>query len=351
METFLLLQYRLPLGCCVHGTPIYAALKAKHPGCKVIVATCGLGAEVLQHDPNIDCLLDIGVPGDGISSVLAFAKTLRSRLQSLDLHPTQILQDASNRRGTLALLALLLRLAPTAGFADLPQLYDRHLDYDPTRSLIANNLRLVGDAAPQIEPAIYFAATDLASARSLLREVNPDARPLTAFILQGSGAQPNSWHDDRFATVIRHVESLGHHTVYLGTTAETSDIDRIRTLAQSSGHSLAGRTKIPVLAAFLCLCDYAITVDTGSMHVARCTGVPMVVLAPSWQQAIEWLPLDLAHITVLRGPDMSTDIPANYRLDEIAVDDVIAAFTKLCNRFPASAVASQHRVDRLLTDS
>ncbi len=350
-KTFLVLQYRIPLGCCVHGTPIYAALKAAHPGCKVIVATYGLGHEVLSDNPDIDHLMDIGSPPLGIVATLLFARHLRRHLKTLGLVPTQILEDASNRRGSLALLATLLRLAPTVGFADLPELYDHHLDYDPSRSLIANNLRLVGEATPHIEPAVYFTAIDMASARALVEQVNPQAHPLTAFIVQGSGAQPNSWHDDRFATVIQHVESLGHRTVFLGTSAESRDINRIRSKAHSCGEALAGRTDVPTLTALLCLCDYVISVDTGSMHIARAAGTPMVVLGPSWQPAIEWLPVDLPQAIVLRGPDMNVpraDIPAEYRLDEIAAQVVIVAFSQLVALHPPSEAARHRRIERLL---
>jgi ADP-heptose:LPS heptosyltransferase len=331
----------------VHGTPIYAALKGAHPNATIIVATRSLGYAVLQHDPHIDHLLDTPDPGDTLLALYKNAQYLRNEVRKRNLHPTLILQDASNRRGTLALFAALLRLAPTTGFADIPQLYDTPLAYDPTRSLIDNNLRLVPNA-PHIEPAVYFTEDDLATARTLLQHASPNHDPITAFVLQGSGAQPNSWHDDRFATVIAHAESLGHRTIFLGTDAEAATIDRIRALANSSGTSLAGRTTIPELAALLCLCDALITVDTGSMHVARAVAIPMIVLGPSWQPPVEWLPLTVPNAIVLRGEDIPT-IPAAYRLDEVTTTVVVAAYTQLIRNFPPSSAAREQRIARLLT--
>jgi ADP-heptose:LPS heptosyltransferase len=351
---FLILQYRIPLGCCVHATPVYAALKTAHPDCTIIVATRGLGHSVLQHDPHIDHLLDTPDPGTTLRELNHHALLLRDKLHSLNLHPTHILQDASNRRGTFALFALLLRLAPTKGFADIPQLYDTHLNYDPTRSLIDNNLRLLSDTTQHTEPAVYFTTDDLLTAQSLLHVANPHAHPLTAFVVQGSGAQPNNWHDDRFAALIRHVESVGHRTVFLGTHAEADAIDRIRSLANSRGCSLAGRTTIPQLAGLLCLCDVLVTVDTGTLHVGRAAQVPTIVLAPTWQPAIEWLPLTVPNAIVLRGPDnilARADIPATYRLDEITIEAAIAAFTELDNHFPPSTHAHEQRIARLLSNT
>ncbi len=348
--TFLVLQYRIPLGCCVHGTPIYAALKAAHPDCTVIVATYGLGYAVLQHDPHIDHLIDSPEPGDSLRELYCSARRLRQQLITLNLHPTQVLQDASNRRGTLALFAMLLRLAPTTGFADIPQIYDDHLVYALQRSLIDNNLRLVAPNTPHVEPAVYFTESDLAVARSLLHEASPEGHPIMAIVVQGSGDQPNNWYDNRFAELIRHGESIGHRIVFLGTAAEASAINRIRTLATSAGPSLAGRTTISQLVALLCLCDALITVDTGTLHVGRAAQVPTLVLAPSWQPAIEWLPLTMPNAIVLRGTDI-TSIPEGYRLDEITTEAAIAAFTQLTRGFPPSTEAREQRVARLISNT
>jgi ADP-heptose:LPS heptosyltransferase len=259
------------------------------------------------------------------------------------------LQDGSSKAGSFALLAAMLRLAPTAGFANAPQLYDRHYQYDWGHSLIDNNLRLADDA-PHREPAVYFTASDLATATQLAHEANPEARPLTAFVMQGSGGQRTGWHDGRFAAVIRHVESLGHAVIFLGTASDAENIDRIRSLGASQGQSLAGRTTIPQLAALLCLCDLLITVDTGTMHMGRAADVPMVVLGPSWQKPLEWLPLGKPNVHILRGKDRES-VPPEYRLDEIAVGDVVAAVDDLQQLYPPSTAERERRMIRLLSNT
>jgi ADP-heptose:LPS heptosyltransferase len=344
--TILVLQYQMPLGCCVHGTPIFAALKAAQPTATILVATRGLGAAVLQHDPHIDHILITGDPTPSLAAKWRVAQQLRAELRARNLHPTLIVQDASSKAGSFALFAALLRLAPTTGFANAPALYDRHIAYDWDRSLIDNNLRLAD--APHIEPAVYFTAAELATARALLAEANPSNRPLTAFVLQGSGGQRTGWHDDRFAAVIRHAESLGHQVLFLGTAADTPTIDRIRTLAASSGVSLAGRTTIPQLAAVLCLCDLLITLDTGTLHVGRAAALPTVVLGPSWQKPLEWLPIYQPHVRILRGPDQPT-VPPHYQLDEITVPAVTAAIDDLQLLYPPSPTAREDRTTRLLS--
>ena len=346
-NTFLVLQYQMPLGCCVHGTPLYAAIKEQcktsQPDPKVIVATRGLGAEVLQHNPDIDHIIVTDDPTPSLAAKWRVARQIRTELHSRDLQPSLILQDASSKAGSNALLAALLHLAPTRGFANAPELYDQHLDYDVNRSLIDNNLRLAGNA-PHREPAVYFTSRDLDYARSLLA----GNLVTVAFVLQGSGGQNTFWHDERFAEVIRHVESLGHSTIFLGTAADAANIDCIRTLASSQGHSLAGQTTIPQLAAVLALTDLLVTLDTGSMHIGRAVELPMVVLGPSWQKPLEWLPLNVATARILRSSDR-TDVPSDYRLDEISSASVIAAMDDLLAQFPPSPTVREARAAQRLS--
>jgi len=332
-QTILVLQYAMPLGCCVHGTPLYAALKSANPSVKIVVATRSIGADTIRHDPNIDVLIETSDPGDSFGTFRRIAHEIRTQLAQQSLVPDLILQDGSSKAGSYALFAAMLHLAPTAGFSNAPQLYDRHLTYDHNLSLIDNNLRLANNAS-HLEPAIYFTQRDLAHARSLL-----GANTTTiAFVMQGSGGQNTSWHDDRFAEVIRYVESLGHNTIFLGTAQDADNIDRIRALASSQGRSLAGQTTIPELAAVLSQIDLLITLDTGTMHVGRAVDVPMVVLGPSWQKPLEWLPLDKPNVHILRGPDR-TDVPANYRLDEISTASAIAAVDDLLAQYPPSTTS------------
>jgi ADP-heptose:LPS heptosyltransferase len=346
--TILVLQYQMPLGCCVHGTPIFAAMKAAQPEATIVVASRGLGAAVLQHDPHIDHILITDDPNASLATKWKVAQQLRAELRARNLRPTLVVQDASSKAGSFALFAALLRLAPTTGFANAAGLYDIHLDYDWDRSLIDNNMRILDGS--HREPAVYFTAAELSAARTLLAEANPANRPLTAFVLQGSGGQRTGWHDDRFAAVIRHAESLGHQVLFLGTAADTATIDRIRSLADSSGVSLAGRTSIPQLAAVLCLCDLLVTLDTGTLHVGRAAGVPTVVLGPSWQKPLEWLPIHQPHVRILRGPDQPT-VPPHYQLDEITVPAVTAAIEELQRLYPPSTSAREDRAARLLSST
>ena len=348
----LVLQYAMPLGCCVHGETLLAALKTAKPGTRIVVATRGLGLATLLHNPHVDVLLETQDPLSSLRALFAVVADLRKQLRAQKLYPTLVLQDGSNRRGTNALLAALLRVAPTAGFADAPPLYDRHFRYDREHSLIENNLRvpkeLWGKPVAHLEPAVYFTAEELAQARSLLHEANPHDLPVAAFVLQGSGGQRTGWHDERFTAAIANVAQRGYLPVYLGTAADGRIIERIDGLANHAGCSLAGRTSVPELAAVLSLCEVLVTLDTGTMHVGRAVDVPMVVLGPSWQKPLEWLPIGKSNVRILRGNDRQS-VPPGYLLDEIEVAQVVAAFEDLQRSFPPTEAAREARVAQRLS--
>ena len=348
-RSILILEYMLPLGCCVHLTPLYDAIRAEKPHAIITVATRGLGLELLRHNAAIDHLIKTPDP---LRELLPAAKALSSELAMLGIQPDCVLTGASDQRTRIGLMAMLATGGWRAGFTQTPSLYNRSLMVDSSRSLIDNNLRiadLVGCESVHREPRAPFSRADEAYAEDLLREVNVGRRPVLVMVTQTSGGQRTGWHLERFVRTIRdaHYE-LGCAVVYVGTAADVKPIEKIRLAADEIGVSLAGRTSVTQLAALIAMSDYVVSLDTGTMHVARAVGTPMVVLAPSWQKAIEWMPLGLPHVQILRGEDRDM-IPKGYQLDEIRAEDVLHAIKDLLDRYPASWASRAERVERSLT--
>ena len=134
-----------------------------------------------------------------------------------------------------------------------------------------------------------------------MAELREGGRPVLCVVTQNSGGQRTGWHEERWVVALRHAhERLGYGLAFLGTGADGEKIEALRE-AVGAGVSLAGRTTIGQLAAVLALGDLVVSLDTGTMHLGRAVGVPMVVLGPSWQRPVEWLPLGKAHIRIVRG--------------------------------------------------
>jgi ADP-heptose:LPS heptosyltransferase len=345
VKQVLVLEYMLPLGSCVHLTPFFEALKVCRSDVAISVATRGLGLQVLRHSPFIDRLIETPDP---LTDLNAAVSRLRGCLRRTRVEPDCVLTGASDQRTRIALLGMLGASGWRGGYSLKPALYQRPLEYDRSVSLIANNLRLAGlfgCDAMGIEPRVFFSRENAEAARVLLREVNPEGRSLVVMVTQNSGGQATGWHTERFVRVIRHAAELGCAVVYVGTSGDAAAIEAIRQAAGGIGVSVAGRTSVTELAAVLAMSDAMVTLDTGTMHVGRAVKTPMVVLGPSWQRPIEWLPLEVANVRILRGVDRDT-VPENYHLDEISAESVLVALDDLLHTYQPSAGARERRLEQ-----
>lgn len=340
-RNILVLQYAKPLGSCVHMTPLYEALKRDGVPRRVVVAGCGLGLEVLRHSPYVDHLIQTPDP---LRDLRAAAVSLRSQLRQLGFRPDGCLTGLPDQRSRIALLAALVCPGWRGGYTVHPALYHHPLFEGLELSQIQANLllaELVGASSDALEPRVFYSAADVVAGRELLQPVRRSGQPVLVAVTQTSGGQRSSWHRERWLEVLRHARNvLGYEVVYVGTAADHEAIEGLRSMA--GGISLAGTTTINQLAALLALSDLVVSVDTGTMHIGRAVRTPMVVMGPSWQRAHEWLPLGRPQCRILRGPDRK-DIPADYQLDEITAEAVLAAIQSLSAAYPASEAAREAR--------
>lgn len=348
VKQILVLEYMLSLGICVHLTPFFEVIKLCRPDVAITVATRGLGLQVLRHSPYIDRLIHTPDP---LTDLKAAVLSLRRCLRNLKLEPDCVLTGASDRRTRIALLGLFAANGWRGGYTLRPALYQRPLQYDWNASLISNNVKLAGlfeCESARIEPRVFFSQKNVETALALVREVDPEEKPLVAIVTQNSGGQATGWHTERFVRVVRHAADIGCAVMYMGTSGDAAALETIRQAAGGIGVSVAGRTSVTELAAVLAMSDAMVTLDTGTMHVGRAVKTPMVVLGPSWQRAIEWLPLEVENVRILRGTDRDS-VPKGYQLDEIFAESVIEALDDLLHKYPANAKDRMNRLEQGLS--
>ena len=291
---------------------------------------------------------------DAILDTLAAARGLRRELKRRGIRPDCIFTGASDNHVRISLLAFLAGSGWRVGYTLIPHLYQDPITYRWDCSLIDNNLRLAalaGCSPHHREPAVFFTAGDAAVAKTLAEQANPSSsnKPLLILVSQPSGGQSTGWHQDRFAEVARvATEEFGCALAYVGIQADQGAIEALRAAANGAGTNLAGRTSVTELAALLAISDYLVSLDTGTMHLGRAVGLPLVAIGPSWQKAIEWLPLTVPNARVLRGPDRP-DIPPNYRLDEVSATAVLEALRDLMTAYPPSSEARALRTANSLS--
>ena len=349
LRRFLFLEYGTALGSNVHASPMFEGLKRAVPDAVVTVACSRMGFEVFRQNPFIDYLIETPRPS---SNAMKAIRALRKHLKETEFSPEIVITSKGNEPRGVSMLAFSAGEAIRLGYTYAPELFDYQLHADMQRSLIDNNLKVIerlGHERQPVEPRVGFGPDDLQYAKALLARLGqPEGAPRVVFITQTSPTQRKSWPADRFVAVANHVtKALGAAAIFVGTGKEKQGIETIRSLVKGSSLSLAGETSISQLAAVLSLCDYAITLDTGNMHIARSVGLPMVILAPAWQPVIEWLPLGFDQYRIFKGDDIPK-APPDYVMDEMGVEEVIAAVDELFERYPASTESREARVARSL---
>ncbi len=69
------------------------------------------------------------------------------------------------------------------------------------------------------------------------------------------------------------------------------------------------------------------------MHLARAMRLPMVIIAPAWSPAVEWLPLNNPRARILKNADLPT-VPDDYVIDEVTVPEVEQNLNELLTQYP-----------------
>lgn len=341
------------------ATPLFSALRRARPDMTVTLAGSALMAEIAAGNPYVDRIHILPSPyRTPLRSVIAARRAAPADAGSYDW----LITTVAARRYALGLVAAVIpaRRRSGLGAAEALALYDAPLTYDWSISTQANNLRALrplGIALPEEpghvpEPEIYFAPDLPGTVDGLLRAEGIDpSRPIAVLAPQTSGGQPTDWFPDRFAELADLLaERRGLQPVFVGTAAGAELIDGIRGRMRGPAASLAGRTGITALGALFAGADLAVCLDSGAMHVARATRVPLVVVASGWQAPHHWLPLGVPTCRIVSaagdwcGGCSGRHCPDRSCMKRIAPDDVLAAADGLLLNFPPAAAARAARI-------
>ncbi len=358
MKRLLFLAYSPALGTAVNETPIFEALKTVLPNCRIALAAAGLAYQVMEHNPYIDY---VWKTGNAEENPVAAGRDIRRAIADTGFRPDCICIDSSNRRSKPIVAAYLAGAMRRVGFALYPGLLHKSLRYDPSLSIIQNNLRLAslfGGENIDAQPRVFYTARHIASARRLLDPLAKDGTPIAAFITQGSGSAPTAWYASRFVELADFVHrSLGANIVFLGGSEHVQPVEKLREELPFPSLSLAGKTDISTLAAVLAQCDLGVTIDTGAMHVARAIRLPLVILAHARDASHVWLPLGQDHFKILRHNEIDCrncgKSTCSHRacMDFITADDAKRAVIALLKEFPPSRMAKEERMKSSLKEA
>jgi ADP-heptose:LPS heptosyltransferase len=271
-----------------------------------------------------------------------------------------ILFNSGNSRTKIHIASRLLRGKKRSGFSVRAWLVNSSIKYNDDLSLIANNLKILGLLSLPVStcgfPEIWISKYEAKQAIKWRHTLyNTSRSPIVVGFFAGtSGGHPNQWYDDRFITVANELSrSLGTSSVFFGGPKDVTHAGELASQCDHNAISLAGKTSVTQLAAYIGVCDLIITVDTGGMHVAWAAGTPVVVLGHAANPYHIWLPDNNPLIKVIRKDYM---IPCalcrkhycatRECMDEISKDEVVVAALQQLQNFAPSQVIREDRLNR-----
>jgi heptosyltransferase-2 len=193
--------------------------------------------------------------------------------------------------------------------------------------------------ASRVIPPIRLVVTDAAhtAAESVLRSAGARENTWRCAISPGASyGAAKCWPPERFALLAdRLVSESGANVIFFGTSGEKEIAGYIRSNMKSRAISLVGETSMRDLGALFASCSVFIGNDSGAMHVAAATGIPVIGIfgstdpegtAPVTEQ------FTLIREAVSCSPCFLRRCPVDHRcMDRISVDSVFAAAMQLKN--------------------
>jgi ADP-heptose:LPS heptosyltransferase len=303
MKNFLFIRFELHLGSIVCTSPIFEGIRKVLPDIHIGVVCDEMNYELLKYNPNInDFYLAPNPDKNFIGALLAFFR-LRTEARKYDC----IIADLGNSQFRYLVPTLLTGLKYRIGFGGGHDFFfNLTASYLLHESIIERNLNLLSifNGAPIIihaEPKLYFSEDESEFVENFFKKNNIDRESMIVAIqTQSKDEKPNRWFAYRFAELAdKLVESYDACIIFTGAQYDEEKVDQIRASMVHTSITAAGKITILQLASLLNICDLFITVDTGSMHVARSVQVPMVIIGCAYQSSHLWLPVkDDKHIII-----------------------------------------------------
>ena len=261
------------IGDVLLTTPLFRAIRLRHPDSRITVLTKQEHAPLLSHNPHLNRLIAIG-PDRSITSVAAELRAGRySHL--LDLHDSfrsRLLRMlvpgnwASYRKHRIARAALIH--IKKNWYRDSNPVAERYF-------MAARGLAVTPDGRP---PEFFLADMAKAEADQWLASSGiGQARSLIA-IAPGAAHATKRWPLRHWHALIGELVGQGYDVVVVGGVADQS-LAAVLTADHSTGVvSAAGRFGLQGTGALLQRAVALVSGDTGVMHMATAVGTPVVAL-------------------------------------------------------------------------
>ncbi len=216
-------------------------------------------------------------------------------------------------------------------------LNDKLPPYDPEKHAVERYLDLALHAGGKIDGGIFFPIhitdEEAASAKRVVEKSIKTADKSFFVIAARARWKTKLWSDENFIEFARIVtKKYSLHALLIGSADDKEGLEAMAGAIGENATNIAGQTNLKELAALLGLARFAITVDTGPMHLAAAMGTRTVALfgptAP-WRTG----PYGREHIVIRKGlecsPCYKRECADPVCLTEIEVGEVTEALDRL----------------------
>lgn len=323
------------IGDVVHTLPALEALsqgfKKRGVEARIDWLVEEAASSVLKGHPLIDELIVVKRGwGRNLSANLKAASVLKEKDYDLVLDFQGLLKS-----GVWVFFSKGKRRAGFSNARELSHLfYNEKLPaYDIERHAVDRYLDLARYAGGQSTEAVFRLDTDKAS-ESLKKKLKAKGVDGPFFVIVARARWATKmWKDDGFAELAKMLmDKKGLKAVFAGSPSDREGLDRLAKAAGKGAVNMAGETDLKELFELFRMARFAVTVDSGPMHIAAAAGAKTVALfgptAP-WRTG----PYGKGHVIVRKGLSCSPCFKRQCKeprcMSDITVEDVLDAVEKL----------------------
>ena len=321
------------MGDIVHALPVAAALRTRFPDARIDWVVDERHRDLLELVPVVDRRIALWTRSDSLRRrVMKLRRTLTRESYDIAIDVQGLLKSAvvarlSGARRVLGFTAPHLRERAARVF------YTETCDPGDTAHVIEKNLTLAASLGADVSRIQFPLTVPASMALDALHHRHSVAGDTPFVVLNPGAAWPNKrWPPDRFGAVAEWL----HRAHGLRSVVTWGPDDKTTAAAVVDGSAgaaaLAPRTSIADLIAIVRGAALMVSGDTGPVHLAAAVGTPVVgIYGPT--DAARNGPWSADDVTVSRFTACGCHYQrrcrvARWCLEDISVDDVIAAITR-----------------------
>lgn len=264
------------VGDMVMAQSLFRLLKDREPSCRIDVVGPPWSLPLVARMPEVTEGIPLDVPHGrlGLDARWTLGRALRGR----SYHRAIVLP----RSFKSALVPFFARIPVRTGFVAEgrgmlltdPRRLDRAVLDQTVRRFMALGPPPGEALPPTPQPALRV---DLDNRSRLLAELGLGRRPAVALLPGAAYGPAKQWPLEYFETLAGTLLAAGLEVWVLGSAGEAAMGERISN-RRDGVHNLCGRTRLEDTVDLLSAARCAVSNDSGLMHVAAATGVPLIAL-------------------------------------------------------------------------